>query len=97
MHILRSGDKLLIFPEGTRVRKGKVSHPHGGAVMIAARMGVPIVPVYLSTNKHFWKPLDVVFGEPYHPHPSDRRVSSEEQEKLSAELMEKIYKMGESL
>ena len=97
MHILRSGDKLLIFPEGTRIRKGKVSHPHGGEIMIAARMGVPIVPVYLSTNKHFWKPLDVVFGEPYHPHPSDRRVSSEEQEKLSAELMEKIYKMGESL
>ena len=70
LQLLKSGDKLLIFPEGTRIRNGKESHPHGGAVMIAARMGVPIVPVYLSTDKRFWRPLDVVFGEPYHPSPS---------------------------
>lgn len=81
MQILKSGDKLLIFPEGTRIRKGKTSAPHGGAVMIAARMGVPIVPVYLSTDKRIFRPLDVVFGEPYHPHPSDRRVSNEEDRK----------------
>ena len=97
MQILKSGDKLLIFPEGTRIRNGKESHPHGGAVMIAARMGVPIVPVYLSTDKRFWRPLDVVFGEPYHPSPSERRVSNEELETLSAEMMSKIYKLGEAL
>ncbi len=97
MQILKSGDKLLIFPEGTRIRNGKESHPHGGAVMIAARMGVPIVPVYLSTDKRFWRPLDVVFGEPYYPSPSERRVSNEELETLSAEMMSKIYKLGEAL
>ena len=97
MQILKSGDKLLIFPEGTRIRNGKESHPHGGAVMIAARMGVPIVPVYLSTDKRFWRPLDVVFGEPYYPSPAERRVSNEELETLSAEMMSKIYKLGEAL
>lgn len=97
MQILKSGDKLLIFPEGTRIRKGKTSAPHGGAVMIAARMGVPIVPVYLSTDKRFFRPLDVVFGEPYHPHPSDRRVSNEELDALSQDMMQRIYALKETL
>ncbi len=97
MQILKSGDKLLIFPEGTRIRKGKTSAPHGGAVMIAARMGVPIVPVYLSTDKRIFRPLDVVFGEPYHPHPSDRRVSNEELDALSQDMMQRIYALKETL
>ena len=97
MQILKSGDKLLIFPEGTRIRKGKTSAPHGGAVRIAARMGVPIVPVYLSTDKRIFRPLDVVFGEPYHPHPSDRRVSNEELDALSQDMMQRIYALKETL
>lgn len=97
MQILKSGDKLLIFPEGTRIRKGKTSAPHGGAVMIAARMGVPIVPAYLSTDKRIFRPLDVVFGEPYHPHPSDRRVSNEELDALSQDMMQRIYALKETL
>lgn len=97
MQILKSGDKLLIFPEGTRIRKGKTSAPHGGAVMIAARMGVPIVPVYLSTDKRIFRPLDVVFGEPYHPHPSDRRVNNEELDALSQDMMQRIYALKETL
>lgn len=97
MQILKSGDKLLIFPEGTRIRKGKTSAPHGGAVMIAARMGVPIVPVYLSTDKRIFRLLDVVFGEPYHPHPSDRRVSNEELDALSQDMMQRIYALKETL
>ena len=97
MKVIHEGENLLIFPEGTRIRKGKTSAPHGGAVMIAARMGVPIVPVYLSTDKRIFRPLDVVFGEPYHPHPSDRRVSNEELDALSQDMMQRIYALKETL
>ena len=97
MQILKSGDKLLIFPEGTRIRKGKVSQPHGGAVMIAARMGVPIVPVYLSTDKRLWRPLDVVVGQAYDPSPAERRVSNDELERLTNEMMQRIYSLKETL
>ena len=40
--VLREGDKLLIFPEGTRVREGDVSHPHVGAVTFACRTDAPM-------------------------------------------------------
>ena len=43
MQFLRSGEKVLIFPEGHRVResRGDVSQPKAGAAMLAVRCGVP--------------------------------------------------------
>ena len=92
---LKNGDKVLIFPEGTRIQKGKISEPHSGAVMIAARMKVPIVPVYLSTKKHFWQPVKLIYGTPYSPEYAGTKPTQEELESHTAELMQKIYAMGE--
>lgn len=97
MRVLKEGEKLQIFPEGTRIRKGKKSEPHTGAVMIATRMNVPVVPVYITAKKHFLHPIDVVFGEPYFPEHSAPRATQQELEDLTAELMAKIYQMGEDL
>ena len=44
MRVLKAGEKLIVFPEGTRVREGDVSHPHVGAVTFACRTDAPIVP-----------------------------------------------------
>ena len=97
MRVLRDDDKVLIFPEGTRIRNGKRSEPHGGAVLIAARTGVPIVPIYVRTDKRFWKPMSVVFGEPYYPKTAERRATNEEIRTLSEELMNRIYALGETM
>lgn len=95
MQTLKSGDKVLIFPEGTRIKKGKISEPHSGALMIATRMKVPVVPVYLSTKKHFWQPVKLIYGTPYFPEYAGAKPTQEELESLTAELMQKIYAMGE--
>lgn len=95
--VLRSGDKLLIFPEGTRVREGETSNPHNGAVTFAARTGAPLVPVYLTAKKRFWGKLDLVFGEAYHPQFEGRKPTAEELNCLTQELMEKIHALGEAL
>lgn len=39
---------LLIFPEGSRSREGKLGRLHSGAVVIAQRHGIPIVPIRLT-------------------------------------------------
>lgn len=44
---LRSGVSLLVFPEGTRSRDGKLTRFHDGAFVLAARTGVPVVPVLI--------------------------------------------------
>lgn len=95
MKNLRDGMKLLIFPEGTRVRKGKKSEPHIGAVMLAVRTGTMILPCYVTAKKRFWRRIDVVYGKPYMPKTSTAKPGNEELLKLSEEMMAKIYALGE--
>ena len=97
MKTLKEGNKLIIFPEGTRIRGGKKSEPHNGAMLIAARAKAPVVPIFLSTKKRPFSKVDLVFGKPYDPEFSDKHPSTDEMDKLSADLMEQIYKMGEIL
>jgi len=97
MRTLKGGNKLLIFPEGTRVRKGKTSEPHAGAVLLAHRVNVPIVPVYLSVKKGLFRPITLKFGTPYHPDFHTPKPTSEEMDAHSVALMQQIYAMGESI
>lgn len=93
---LRDGNKLLIFPEGTRIRRGKVSEAHEGAAMIALRTQTPLLPVYLSTEKHLFRPVELIFGEPYFPKCAEKKPSAEELKEISVDLLMRIYRLGES-
>ena len=42
LRVLRDGEKLLLFPEGTRVKVGDLSEAHTGAAMFATRTGAPL-------------------------------------------------------
>ncbi len=84
MGLLKSGEKVGIFPEGTRVSEPDAVAAKGGAVRIAMRMGVPIVPAYISRKKRLFRKVDVVVGEPYY---ISADADPEEQTEL---LMERI-------
>lgn len=94
MKTLKSGQSLLIFSEGTRIRDGKKSEPKGGAVLLASRCNVPVVPVYLTQDKKFFHPIQIRFGEPYQIKTSSRHIPKEELEQLTEEMMEKCYRLG---
>lgn len=95
MSALKNGEKLLIFPEGTRIRHGKVAAPHNGALMIAAREQAPVVPIYLTAKKHFWGRIDIVFGAPFTP--DSAKPTQDELTARTQEMMAQIYAMGEEL
>lgn len=46
--VLRSGEPLVLFPEGTRQDGPSVGTLHEGAAFLAARTGAPIVPVGIA-------------------------------------------------
>lgn len=50
---LRSGQQLLVFPEGTRTRSGPINPFKGGFALIAKRAGAPIQTVFIETNSRF--------------------------------------------
>ena len=65
----RNGGTLLIFPEGTREKEGKLLQPKSGLFVIAAQAAVDVVPVSILYDtpdgrmKLFCK-VKVVYGEP---------------------------------
>ena len=83
LRCLKEGHKLLIFPEGTRVEEGENVDAKAGAAMFATRTGVPIVPMYIPAQKHWFRPTTVVIGEPYYPQIQGRRATAEENQEIA--------------
>ena len=91
MKCLQEGDKLLLFPEGTRVQSEGDASAKGGAVMFATRTGVPMIPIYCGEKHKFFRRSRVVFGEPYMPQWEGRRPTAEENHQFAEELLRRIY------
>ena len=91
---LKDGWNLLLFPEGTRVRKGKTVSVKAGAAMIAIRSGVKLLPVYIGTKKPLFRQVPIVFGEPYAPVYSGRKGTAEEYQANADEIMRQVYELG---
>ncbi|MGH2805587.1 MAG: lysophospholipid acyltransferase family protein, partial [Thermoleophilaceae bacterium] len=49
--LIRDGGSLLVFPEGTRSRDGRVGRLRSGAALLAAEHRLPIVPIYMSGTR----------------------------------------------
>lgn len=66
---VRSGRVLMIFPEGTRSKDGRVGRGKTGVALIAAQTGAPVVPVGISFTGtlHFRSRIIVRFGTPIQP------------------------------
>lgn len=66
---LKSGRSLMIFPEGTRSKDGKVHRGHSGAAVIAAKSQKKIIPVGIIFGEKlkFRTKVTVKYGEPIDP------------------------------
>jgi 1-acyl-sn-glycerol-3-phosphate acyltransferase len=68
--LVREGEIVVMFPEGTRQRKGLVkkhqARPHTGAARIALTGGVPLVPAAIGGTDRLLRlgPLRVAYGPP---------------------------------
>lgn len=97
---LRSGENVLLFPEGTRIKHGVDKEGHeadakSGAAMLAVRTGVPLVPVYVPEKKRWFRRTPVVIGEAYTPQVEGRKGTAEEYKVIADDLMERIRALGE--
>jgi len=92
---LRDGWKLMIFPEGTRVKDGEAVDAKGGAAMIAIRSGVAMQPVYITTKKRAFCKNKIVFGPVYEPVYTGRKGTAEEYQANVEAVMQRVKELGE--
>lgn len=95
LRVLKKGEKLLMFPEGTRVKEGEVSEAQTGAAMFATRTGTPLVPVYIAKKKRRFRKTTVIFGQPYHPEFEGRKPSAEDYQRIADDLLARVNALGE--
>lgn len=103
MAVLRRGNGLLLFPEGSRTTDGTLGAAEPGLGMIAHATKSPIVPVYLHGTDAAWSkthpalrpvPTEVHFGKPLrfeeeYSQKSNRRLIDE----IGARVMSEIARL----
>jgi 1-acyl-sn-glycerol-3-phosphate acyltransferase len=94
--LVRQGHIVVMFPQGTRERKGLVKkyrpRAHTGAARIALDAGAPLVPAAIAGTDRLSRfgPLRVRYGEPLDLDGLDHRAVTER-------LMTEIERLGEGL
>ncbi len=96
MAALRAGKGIGIFPEGTRVFTKERPQAKSGAVMMAEKTGAPIVPVGIRGDYRLWAKIELYIGEPITVKAAEGKLSPEEQQAVTDNLMKTIYHMADT-
>jgi 1-acyl-sn-glycerol-3-phosphate acyltransferase len=99
IRLAREGNAVVMFPEGTRRKKGLVkkhrARARSGAARIALEAGVPLVPAAVAGTDHLLTlgPLRIAYGPPIElddlrDNGDLRRASHEATERLMARIAE---------
>ena len=93
--VLAGGEPLVVFPEGMRQSGPEVHDLQEGAAYLAARAGVPIIPVGIGGSEEALVKgskkvrrvrISVVAGAPLLPPPTEGRLPRSAVARLSSEL-----------
>ncbi len=96
--VLADGLALVMFPEASRSRSGKLKNALPGSALIACRSGVPILPVGITGTEQlrgigwlFRRPrLTVNIGQPFSLPPVEGRLTREKLAEYTDLIMRRI-------
>ena len=87
---VRAGQKLIIFPQGTRhAAEGETKK---GAAMLAVKTRAPILPMYITEGKRFRCRATVVIGKPFTPDPKQKGYGL-----IADDILRRIYALKEQV
>ena len=104
--LLKAGNVVLMFPEGTRSVDGTLGKARDGACFIAHRAGVPTLPVYHSgaermlprNSKRLRRAkLTVAFGEPLQLIVPESETKREMYQQMGNQMMEAIADLRDEI
>lgn len=95
--ILKEEKVMMIFPEGTRVKKGEKAEAKPGVVMFATHAKVPVIPIMISGKYGFMKRITVIYGKPiYFEEYYGKKILTDELKEISQSVLDTIYALEEA-
>jgi 1-acyl-sn-glycerol-3-phosphate acyltransferase len=98
--LLRAGQGVLVFPEGSRTPDGNLQPPLPGLGLVIAKTRAPVVPMRIfgafnawpiGGKMRLWQRVTIVVGEPIHFSDADFQTARRDlYATLSGRVMEKI-------
>lgn len=102
LNLLKRGEAVCIFPEGTRSRDGRLQEPELGISLLVLKSGAPVLPVaVINTDKALPRnaimlhpaKIRVYIGKPFYP--SIEGEPKEVRRRIAKEVMERIRELLE--
>ena len=100
---VKAGEIVVIFPEGTRKKKGLIkrhqSRPRTGAARVALRAGAPLVPAAIGGTDRLSGSArcSVAYGPPVDLSATSKASEREAAKEATARLMTDIHKLKATL
>lgn len=97
LQLLKNGQVLGLFPEGSRSKNGKIQKAFNGAALIANHSGVPILPVLIVGPYRLFRPVRLHIGEPFALPPlnyEQREQKKEQLGEMSSMIMQNISSLA---
>ena len=93
LKLLKEGNQIGIFPEGTRVHDESQSDAKGGIAMFACKTKATLIPVRLIYKRklNVFNCYHVIIGKPIHA--DELEVDGKDYKKAGEWLMERVYEL----
>ena len=96
MKVLKHGEKISLFPEGTRNLKSDDEFLpfHGGAAILAIKTQTPVIPFVICSRPRVFHRVHIVFGEPLElSEYYGRKLTSADYEEADEKLKQTLYNL----
>lgn len=98
LEVVKNGDLLGLFPEGTRSKTGELLPPQPGIGLIAQKSGSPVIPIAIIGPYRLFKPIKVIIGKPVElpaeiTEGSEKKTRAEMLEDIAGLIMEEIGRL----
>ena len=94
LRILKEGNVLGIFPEGTKVKGYDIKNAKPGVALLAVKSKTNILTIKIESNYKFFNTINVKIGELFDVSDyKDQKLTNDDYTKISQNILKTIYRL----